>query len=734
MLACTEGVSDIHPALINLPVVNIYESQHVYAVLDEGCNSTVHGSEWVADAAGKLANMGYSTRFKPEASRTFKGLSGATETLGSRTLPFSILGLSGHKGVPGVLDSHEIRGSAPLLLSLYAQAQLGVSKDLRKGTCGIRLPSEEALIEVRLCRTHDSGLLCINISEGLTKPKQPRLISEFKIPSPPVPMHKAALVAASHQARMKHVGHSAHDSEQYSTCTTHGSELHSHNTVEARNKRRISVAFPNVCLTGQAKDSSGVGGSVGADMEGRLPKKAPPDALRHPAPGATAPGAPAAGSATAPKGPPVLTSARGAPAASGQGTIPVKAAPPPKGPCIPKAAVQAKAPPPGHSPEERFLATAEANRARREARPMDTRYGSDVGPEVAAKPRSIVHPKSVAEQNRDIARYHRPGSVYNPDLELQPYYVGSVTPSLIIDVFTWGTSKDDFVRRISEEWTGNALYRDHEQMLTYKVTTGSSRTSFMVLYVDMTWLQDYELEAMTPAQRQSADDARRKNRSHVGTHPDILREYATHRNFIENAKYVLNNIKDAQEAGILQIAVHTVCMANRHRSVAGGVLIFDLVRRIECAAVSLTHMNAARSWPYMGKQSCKGQCKYCQRGTVDIVNEVAHICDMFDNAVYTDGPIRENPTLVVEPDSARLRRMRTYAELFNEQQVALGNVETPITGVGPLDQPPRPGETATQAATRMGLAGKTHTSYVAKFNPAGAFSYFHHRYGSRFRA
>ncbi|CAE7335896.1 unnamed protein product, partial [Symbiodinium sp. CCMP2456] len=233
----------------------------------------------------------------------------------------------------------------------------------------------------------------------------------------------------------------------------------------------------------------------------------------------------------------------------------------------------------------------------------------------------------------------------------------------------------------------------------------------------MTWLQDYDWDAMSPADRQLVDDTRRKNRSHVGTRPDILREYATHRNFIENAKYVLNNIKDAQEAGIQQIAVHTVCVANRHRSVAGCVLIFDLVRRIEDASVSLTHMNAAHSWPYMGRQSCKGQCMYCRRGTTDIVNEVARLCDMFVDAVYTDGPIRENATLVVEPDSARPRRARTYAELFNEQQVALGNVEAPITGVGLLDQPPRPGETATQAATRMGLAGKTHTSYVAKFNP-----------------
>ena len=101
----------------------------MYAVLDEGCNSTVHGTEWISNAAKKLSNLGYSTRFSSNAARTFKGLSGETETLGGRHIPFSIVGLDGESRVPGVLESHEIKGTAPLLLSLYAQAQLGICKD-----------------------------------------------------------------------------------------------------------------------------------------------------------------------------------------------------------------------------------------------------------------------------------------------------------------------------------------------------------------------------------------------------------------------------------------------------------------------------------------------------------------------------------------------------------------------------------------------------------------------------
>ena len=84
----SEGVTDTHPG--------------VYAVLDEGCNSTVHGTDWIANAAQNLASIGFSTRFSPEGSRTFKGLSGETETLRFRTIPFSIKGIDG--------ESHEIKG------------------------------------------------------------------------------------------------------------------------------------------------------------------------------------------------------------------------------------------------------------------------------------------------------------------------------------------------------------------------------------------------------------------------------------------------------------------------------------------------------------------------------------------------------------------------------------------------------------------------------------------------
>ena len=90
----------------------------------------------------------------------------------------------------GVLDSHEIQGSAPLLLSLHAQAQLGMAKDLFHGTCSIRLPSgPQKALEIRLFRTSDSGLLRINLTEGLEQGRQPRLIRAFMIPPPPASLN-----------------------------------------------------------------------------------------------------------------------------------------------------------------------------------------------------------------------------------------------------------------------------------------------------------------------------------------------------------------------------------------------------------------------------------------------------------------------------------------------------------------------------------------------------------------
>ena len=116
------------------------------------------------------------------------------------------MGLDGESRVPGVLESHEIKGTAPLLLSLYAQAQLGICKDLRTNLYGVRLPSSDRLIPFQMFVTKDSGLLCINLTDGLLLQKQPRLLRSYKIPDPPVPLN-VRVAAADRGSGQPHAQH-----------------------------------------------------------------------------------------------------------------------------------------------------------------------------------------------------------------------------------------------------------------------------------------------------------------------------------------------------------------------------------------------------------------------------------------------------------------------------------------------------------------------------------------------
>ena len=86
----------------------------------------------------------------------------------------------------GTLDSHEIPGKAPLLLSQNAQMSLGMIKDMGKGLCTVALPSPpDVPIVAPLRRTHDSRLLAIWLSEGLKGDKIFRIVREYRIPQQP---------------------------------------------------------------------------------------------------------------------------------------------------------------------------------------------------------------------------------------------------------------------------------------------------------------------------------------------------------------------------------------------------------------------------------------------------------------------------------------------------------------------------------------------------------------------
>ena len=162
---CLHGSDIQYPqdlVYMNFETVDIARSSHVFAVLDEGCNSTCHSKAWAVDAEARLARLGYSMPLKDDSCKSFAGLgSGNTKTEGVRSIPFSLLLPDGNMN--GELDSYQLStGNSPLLLSLHAQTKLGLVKDLAKGVVSIK----DQPLNIKRCSK--SGLLVMNLTEGLT--------------------------------------------------------------------------------------------------------------------------------------------------------------------------------------------------------------------------------------------------------------------------------------------------------------------------------------------------------------------------------------------------------------------------------------------------------------------------------------------------------------------------------------------------------------------------------------
>ena len=161
---CLHGSDSHYPqdlVYMNFETVDVAKSPHVFAVLDEGCNSTCHSKSWAVDAEARLARLGYHMPLKDDGCKSFAGLgSGNTKTEGVRSIPFSLLLPDGNMN--GELDSHQLStGNSPLLLSLHAQTKLGLVKDLEQGIITIK----KQTLNVKRCAK--SGLLVLNLTEGL---------------------------------------------------------------------------------------------------------------------------------------------------------------------------------------------------------------------------------------------------------------------------------------------------------------------------------------------------------------------------------------------------------------------------------------------------------------------------------------------------------------------------------------------------------------------------------------
>ena len=149
-------------AVDNIRMVDMWSpsEKNVYGALDEGCNATCHSRAWGRLAEEKLKGFNLSFPWMDATTKSFAGLGATTKTLGKRKLPFCLSLDFGLDTLAGIMESHEVNTEArnPLLISLFAQATLGLVKNMRTCTCLIGSK------ELELSRCVHTGLLLINLT------------------------------------------------------------------------------------------------------------------------------------------------------------------------------------------------------------------------------------------------------------------------------------------------------------------------------------------------------------------------------------------------------------------------------------------------------------------------------------------------------------------------------------------------------------------------------------------
>ena len=175
-----------------LPVVDMWspEEDHIWGALDEGCNSTCHSKAWGELAEDRLRAFGLTFPWIDGSTKNFAGLGSSTKTLGKRNLPFCIQ--VGEDSLAGAMESHEVDTEAfnPLLVSLFAQAKLGLIKDMAQCRCYI------GDLEVPMARCTHTGLLLLCLREFARRSKLPRVVESLRVPS--LGTRVAMMLAPSH--------------------------------------------------------------------------------------------------------------------------------------------------------------------------------------------------------------------------------------------------------------------------------------------------------------------------------------------------------------------------------------------------------------------------------------------------------------------------------------------------------------------------------------------------------
>ena len=123
---------------------------------------------WDELAEDRLRHHGLIFPWIDSSAKSFAGLGSSTTTLGKRNLHFCIQ--VGEDSLAGAMESHEVDTEAfnPLLVSLFAQAKLGLIKDMA----------------VPMARCAHTGLLLICLSQFSRRSKLPRVVENPRVPHP----------------------------------------------------------------------------------------------------------------------------------------------------------------------------------------------------------------------------------------------------------------------------------------------------------------------------------------------------------------------------------------------------------------------------------------------------------------------------------------------------------------------------------------------------------------------
>ena len=154
-------VSSLPQPSTTMTRIDLKTDPRVFAVLDDGCNRTCHTQAFIDHIRAVLESEGKELSPLVGEARHYTGIGGCRAT-GRRRIPFG-LALPDGSSVRAELKSNElcIGKQRIMLLSIKAQATLGLVKDTRAGTCFLKDYGQYA----PLYEVVGSDLRCVCISD-----------------------------------------------------------------------------------------------------------------------------------------------------------------------------------------------------------------------------------------------------------------------------------------------------------------------------------------------------------------------------------------------------------------------------------------------------------------------------------------------------------------------------------------------------------------------------------------